>query len=99
MAADPAHLRRSSPVGVFVKADSLDGLTDLAGNVWEWTVSAYTDRLDAVALHTEAPDGLARQVVRGGSWSFAAYGCRTSFRRWNSPVFRNDFLGFRLVLS
>jgi formylglycine-generating enzyme required for sulfatase activity len=99
IAADPSHLRRSSPVGVFVQADSPDGLTDLAGNVWEWTTSAYTDRLDATALQTEAPDGLARRVLRGGSWGRPSECCRASFRHWFTPDDRNLNFGLRLVVS
>ena len=99
MAADPAHLRRCSPVGVFVQADSPGGLTDLAGNVWEWTTSAYTDRLDAATLNAEAPDGLARRVLRGGSWNNPTVFCRASFRSRYPPDFRNFNIGFRLVVS
>ncbi len=97
--ADPSHLRRTSPVGVFVQGDSPDGLTDLAGNVWEWTTSLYTEWHDSRALIEQAPDGLARRVVRGGSWLNPPELCRTSYRYGFSPGIRSDFLGFRLVSS
>ncbi len=97
--ADPAHLRRTSPVGVFSDADTPEGLTDMAGNVWQWTTSAFTDALDAKALATEAPEGLSRRAVRGGSWDFTTVFCRPSFRNWYSPDDRDNFLGFRLVVS
>jgi len=97
--ADPAHLRRTSPVGVFVQGDSPDGLTDLAGNLWQWTTSANTERLEAAALIAVAPAGLARRVVRGGSWGDTTDLCRPSCRRSGSPDVRYNFLGFRLVSS
>ena len=97
--ADPAHLRRTTPIGVFVQGDSPDGLTDLAGNVWQWTTSAYTERLEASALIAAAPEGLARRVVRGGSWYNSTDDCRPSYRNGGAPVIRDDNLGFRLVLS
>ena len=97
--ADPAHLRRTSPIGVFVQGDNADGLADLAGNVWEWSASAFTDRLAISALIAEAPDGLARRVVRGGSWGGTTELCRPSYRGRFSPGLRDNDLGFRLVSS
>ncbi len=95
--AEPAHLRRTSPIGVFVQGDSPEGLTDLAGNLWQWTASVYTERLEASALTTVAPEGLARRVVRGGSWHSTTVACLPSFRDRASPDDRNRYLGFRLV--
>jgi formylglycine-generating enzyme required for sulfatase activity len=97
--ADPAHLRRTTPVGVFAESDSPDGLADLAGNVQEWTCSAYTEALAPDALTSEAPDGLARRVVRGGSWFDTSGACRASSRYRLSPDDRVNDLGFRLVVS
>jgi formylglycine-generating enzyme required for sulfatase activity len=99
MNAEPARLRCTSPVGVFVQGDTPDGLTDLAGNLWHWTTSAYTKGLVASALITSAPDGLARRAVRGGSWDVPTVACRPSRREGDAPVARFNYLGFRLVSS
>jgi formylglycine-generating enzyme required for sulfatase activity len=97
--ADPTHLRRTSPIGVFPDGDSPTGLCDLAGNVWEWTCSAYTDRHELDALIHETEDPAARRVVRGGAWSSSIDLCRASFRYGYSPDGRYLSLGFRLVAS
>lgn len=71
----------------------------MAGNVWEWTTSEYTDRLEGGKIETEAPDDVARRVLRGGSWGYAAGRCRTSCRGGGTPGGRFNGLGFRLVLD
>ena len=95
--ADPAHLRRTTPVGVFPASDTPEGLLDMAGNVWEWTSSRYTPTLEVTALTTAAPDGTARRAVRGGSWSDPTALCRPGFRSYYAPGFRFNALGFRVV--
>lgn len=97
--ADPAHLRRTSSVGVFPAGDRPDGLTDLSGNVWEWTTSGYTDRLETAPLTKEPLEIMARRVVRGGSWFSTPADCRPSYRLRYPPVLRYAILGFRLVSS
>ena len=64
-----SHVRGTTPVGVFPAGDTPDGLSDMAGNVWEWTESAYRAypyrREDGREDPTIAD---ARRVLRGGSW-------------------------------
>lgn len=95
---DDAHLRRTSPVGVFPQADSPTGLTDLAGNVWEWALSAFTDRLEAAALTgTASDDADTRRVLRGGAWLGPTDYCRAGSRLRGPPDDRDGSLGFRVV--
>jgi formylglycine-generating enzyme required for sulfatase activity len=40
----------------------------------------------------------AGRVLRGGSWSFSADGCRSAIRFWRRPDFRGWYRGFRVCL-
>jgi len=39
------------------------------------------------------------RAFRGGSWNFAAWYCRASFRYRYGPGSRHIFIGFRVALS
>jgi formylglycine-generating enzyme required for sulfatase activity len=41
----------------------------------------------------------AYRVIRGGSWNYAAGGCRPAFRNSNTPTNRLYSLGFRVVCT
>ncbi|MGH8560221.1 MAG: formylglycine-generating enzyme family protein, partial [Methylococcales bacterium] len=75
------------------------GLHDMAGNVWEWTCSAYAENYD----HSESErvcasdnDAKTPRVVRGGSWDDDPGRVRSANRFWNTPGDRYFSLGFRL---
>ncbi len=95
---DTAHLRRTSPVGAFPEGDGDGGLIDLAGNILEWTTSAYTDRcLEEDAVYAAPVDSPARRTLRGGSWDSIARGCRSGCRDGGAPGIRTTSLGMRLA--
>jgi formylglycine-generating enzyme required for sulfatase activity len=96
--ADPAHVRRTTSVGVFPASNTPLGLTDMSGNVWEWTQSEYSESgLKANLVHSEASSESALRAVRGGSWVNHTARCRPGYRDRVSPEFRNYLLGFRVV--
>ena len=73
------------------------GLYDMSGNVWEWCEDRYggysvTPQRDPLG----ATSG-SNRVLRGGSWINEARYCRVSIRIINTPDYRNNVLGFRLV--
>ena len=76
------------------------GVCDMAGNVWEWVEDVYVDNYkgaptDGSARMTEGP----QRVFRGGGWADNHRSLRAAKRRGVSPRFRDEYLGFRLVLQ
>lgn len=80
----------TAPVGLLGLAPS--GLTDMAGNVWEWTSSWYAPYGDESAV---AP---TERVQRGGSFLCspnACHGFRVSARGHSTPESSHMHVGFR----
>ncbi|MCK4345878.1 MAG: SUMF1/EgtB/PvdO family nonheme iron enzyme, partial [Bacteroidales bacterium] len=82
-------------------------LYDMAGNLAEWTSSAY-DESAYVFSHDMNPDYkfnarpddppvLKRKVIRGGSWKDIAYYMQTSTRDYEYLDSAKAFIGFRNV--
>jgi len=103
------RLKRTSPVGVFVEGDTPEGVSDLCGNVIEWTTSPWSPCLDvswhrsrstAYTLRDHAVADLETQwVARGGAWDFARNVARAVHRAHYAPDFRFDNHGFRIHAS
>jgi formylglycine-generating enzyme required for sulfatase activity len=71
---------------------SIDGVYDLSGNVYEWTVSGYSESYDRNRT-TEF------RVGRGGSYVFSRETVlRAAARHWFTPESRRGDLGFRCAL-
>lgn len=82
-------LDMTSAVGIY-PPDSASpyGVMDMAGNVWEWTLSAF-----------EADDtpGVDERVMRGGSWVDGVQPGRCASRLQVRPDDWSRFFGFRVV--
>ena len=87
---DSHNLQRTSAVGLYPQGQSLQGVADLSGNVWEWCLNAYDE-----SANTQTAGSFAR-VVRGGSWYFGQGLARASSRGDFSPFNRHDLIGFRV---
>jgi formylglycine-generating enzyme required for sulfatase activity len=88
------------PVGQFAgHGDSPYGVSDMAGNVFEWCSSLfrpYPYRADDGRENLEA-DGL--RVVRGGAAGPGILKSRCAFRQGNKPDDYGFSIGFRVVLT
>ena len=84
------------------------GLYNMAGNVAEWTSTAYED--DAVAfIHDKQPDFrydakeddpnvMKRKVIRGGSWKDIAYFLQCGTKSYEYQDSAKSYVGFRCLL-
>jgi len=71
----------TTPVGQYSpEGDSPYGVSDMAGNVYEWTANG---------------SGLVLMPLRGGSWNEFKDKARCAARRKHTPHRKNDFIGFR----
>ncbi len=97
---------RLAPVGCFpagahsvpIPTDARCRLTDLSGNAWEWTRSAWSETPDEQQAARLASPGRASRVIRGGSWDLDPWHLRCAARFWVHPGVRGSGLGFRVVV-
>jgi gliding motility-associated lipoprotein GldK len=85
------------------------GLYDMAGNVAEWTASAYSSVANA-KVHDMNPEytynarkedsnSLKRKVVKGGSWKDVSYYLQCGVRTYEYQYESRSYIGFRCVRS
>jgi sulfatase modifying factor 1 len=92
----------TTPIGSFSPVgDSPWGVTDMAGNVAEWTASTYTphDTNRSYDPSFEAAMRYNYGVVRGGSWKHFKFQTRTTERIACLPYYSAFDLGFRCVAN
>ena len=106
--SEESAIRRTSAVGCFpggaanwwlaIQPDS-EVVHDLAGNVWEWTASEYTEdysKAHQSVLNTDhSVDSPC--VLRGGSWGDVPGWVRGAARNYRFPRFWDNGRGFRLA--
>ncbi|MEM1395113.1 MAG: bifunctional serine/threonine-protein kinase/formylglycine-generating enzyme family protein [Cyanobacteria bacterium P01_H01_bin.150] len=93
------HYKQPKPVGSSGIANDF-GLYDMHGQVWEWCADPWHKNYhggpgDGTVWHSGGD--LHRRVIRGGSWSFSSYCCRSASRSWNETEGGLRVCGFRVV--
>ncbi len=89
--------KQTAPVGSFRPNDF--GLSDTAGNVWEWVEDCWNEN-----YHGAPSDGSAwlggncsEHVLRGGSWSDTPRDLRSAYRLRLRTGYLYYYLGFRVA--
>jgi len=77
-----SELGRTTLVGTYSKGASAYGVHDMAGNVWEWTESSWSE-------------AERDPVVKGGSWGDDSAGAACQYRGSYYPDSRDSDIGFR----
>jgi len=91
-----------TPVGAYPSGDTPEGVSDMAGNVWEWCSDVFDGEYYGKSPNKD-PQGPARNaehgacVLRGGSWFNRSVYLRSAYRFVCHPGFRCVFFGFRVV--
>ncbi len=83
-------LGKTSPVGLFPRARTYNGLEDMAGNVWKWCLNKYENPGDIRVSGEDA------RVCRGNSWRDDQDFARASYRDDYYPDNCRNDLSFRL---
>jgi formylglycine-generating enzyme required for sulfatase activity len=100
-----SKIERPTAVGTYPRGKTPEGLFDLAGNVWEWCLDWYDEKYyieckkKGVVKNPRGPqDGVGR-VLRGGAFWNDTNELRSARRYFFNPAFRNNLVGFRVVVS
>ena len=85
------------------------GLYDMAGNVSEWTSSAYNVSNSSLVhdmnpnfqynAKNSDPDVLRRKIIKGGSWKDIAYYLQCGVKTYEYQEESRPYIGFRCVRS
>ena len=89
--------QKTAPVGSF--AANAFGLSDMAGNVWQWVEDCYADSYANAPSDGSAAIGskFCSHVLRGGSWYFFPNFVRPAARFKDTSGLRYIYVGFRVA--
>jgi formylglycine-generating enzyme required for sulfatase activity len=89
----------AAPVGAFAAGASWCGALDLAGNVWEWTLSQHKSYPYNPNDGRESVSSDVKRVLRGGSWSDDPTTVRSAARTSENHHYKTWHVGFRCVMD
>lgn len=88
----------TTPIGAYPLGASRLGLQEMAGNVWEWTATAYKPYPLKSDDQYGMGDATWDRTLRGGSWRGGAGLARSASRISDNPATTDKFRGFRLAV-
>lgn len=83
----PYYLMSTTAVGIYPKNVNPNGISDLAGNTWEWTNSVYRRQMPIVLSPNVDITNAKNMVIRGGSWYTCSRLARATCRRGCPPSY------------
>jgi formylglycine-generating enzyme required for sulfatase activity len=94
---DEGKVGHTTPVGLYPRGETPEGIRDLAGNVYEWVADWYGEDYygKSPGSNPRGPESGEARVLRGGCWSSYPLLLRAAFRNWIGPVDRGDDIGLR----
>jgi len=90
--------QRAVSVGLVSCPECAHGLSDMSGNVWEWTRSPYQPYPYDESDDHQNLRADALWVIRGGSYQDPLRNVRAAVRGGGDPGARRPFVGFRVAL-
>jgi formylglycine-generating enzyme required for sulfatase activity len=95
-----ARIGQAAPVGMFPEGASPSGALDMAGNVWEWCGSRYSDYPQGSArLQNDFDRSEEGPALRGGAYNMPGEQAGWSARTWYfASQHQQSAVGFRVVL-
>ena len=88
----------TAPVTSHAAGDSLGGIRQLIGNVWEWTATTFDPfpefTVDPYQDYSRTCFGQCK-VLRGGCWTTRSRMIRNTWRNFYMPDRRDVLAGFR----
>jgi len=99
----------TKPVKSYKTVVNANGLYDMAGNVAEWTSTAYFSTSGSVSsdlnpafeynAKADDPAHMKRKVIKGGSWKDIPYYLQSGARTYEYQFESRPYIGFRCVRS
>jgi len=85
----------TSPVGTYPGGASINGVLDMAGNVYEWVADWYESYSQFPQSNPTGPASGLEHIIRGGSWGDDPTHIRSAIRSHINGDNWLDFIGFR----